>query len=322
VSVAAAPHLSILVPTYARSELIERTVRAWTAQRFDHALEVVVIDDGSPDDTSARLARLAAEDPRVVSVRQPNRGRSVARNAALARARGRWLLFADDDVSPLDDTTLARWLDRAEREGGAWVPRVHVPPEAAQTTLQQAWRQRLSGARSWRDGHRFGAGGFWFAAMLIERTIIGDMRFDETFDGYGWEDMEFGYRLHRRGVRSRLAGDVEVWHADPITLDVLERKYESLGRQGWNFVRRHPRLGVRIWTGTWWPVRAGKALLGVERRGRAARPRVAAIADIEGAALSPAFVRDLGAVLEGAYARGTRLGAPRRRAPDPEVPHG
>jgi GT2 family glycosyltransferase len=187
--------------------------------------------------------------------------------------------------------------------------------------VQQAWRNRLSGARSWRDGHRFGAGGFWFAAMVLERSALGEARFDESFGGYGWEDMELGYRLHRRGVRARLAGDVEVWHADPVTLEGLEQKYESLGRQAWTFVRRHPRLGVSLWTGTWWPIRAGKALLGVERRGMAARPRVAALAAATDGAPTPAFVRDLTAVLEGAYARGTRLGAPVRAAPESEVPH-
>jgi glycosyltransferase involved in cell wall biosynthesis len=311
------PRLSVVVPTYRRPEGVVRAVRAWTAQRFD-AFEVVVVDDGSPDDTSERLRALAADDERIVFVRQTNRGVAAARNAGLDHARGRWILFADDDVSPVDDTTLGRWFERVAERGGAWVPRMRVPDEAAATALQRAWRERLEvGPRRWRDGHLFGAGGFWFAALLVERAALADERFDESFVGYGWEEMEMGYRLHRRGVRARLARGVEVWHADPVVLDVLERKYESFGRQGWQFVRRHPRLRVRIWTGTWWPIRAGKALVRLERRGRSARPRVAALAD-SAQAPTPAFTRDLGAVLEGAYARGVRLGP---LPTDPEVPH-
>jgi glycosyltransferase involved in cell wall biosynthesis len=322
VSAASDPQLSVVIPTYRRAETVARAVRAWTRQRFDGSLEVVVVDDGSPDDTSARLEALAAEDDRIVRVRQPNRGIAAARNAGLARARGRWLLFADDDVSPVDDTTVARWLERTRNRGGAWVARMRVPPEAAVTTLQRAWRERLeSGPRRWRDGHAFGAGGFWFAALLMAREDLGEERFDERFRAYGWEDGELGYRLRRRGVLARLARSVEVWHSDPVTLDDLERKYESLGWQAWLFVRRHPRLDARIWTGTWGPVRAAKAVLGIERRGQAARSRVAASAETHRDP-SHAFERDLRAVLEGAYARGARLAAPARSGADLEEPHG
>ncbi|MBA2667727.1 MAG: glycosyltransferase family 2 protein [Trueperaceae bacterium] len=317
---AARPRLSVVVPTYGRPDGVERAVHAWVAQRLDAPFEVVVVDDGSPDDTYERLERLAAHDGRIVPVRQPNRGAASARNAGLARARGDWILFADDDVAPVDETTVARWWTRVRDAGGAWVPRMRVPSEAAVTLTQRAWRERLeSGPRRWRDGHAFGAGGFWFAALLVERAHLGTERFDEGLAAYGWEDMELGYRLRRRGVRSRLARGIEVWHADPVTLDALERKYESLGRQGWAFVARQPRLPVRIWTGTWGPIRAGKALLGVERRGAAARARIAHRAESVEEPLSTAFERDLHAVLEGAYARGARHGAGERHTTDTEV---
>jgi glycosyltransferase involved in cell wall biosynthesis len=62
-------------------------------------LEVLVVDDGSTDDTGAIVERAAARDPRVRLLRQPNGGVSVARNAALRVARGRYIaLFDSDDL--------------------------------------------------------------------------------------------------------------------------------------------------------------------------------------------------------------------------------
>ncbi len=57
-----------------------------------------MVDDGSRDDTAAIVEALAATDPRVVLLRQPeNGGVSAARNRALEAARGEWIAFVDAD---------------------------------------------------------------------------------------------------------------------------------------------------------------------------------------------------------------------------------
>ena len=92
------PAVSIAIPTYNRAATLERAVRSALGQT--HAdLEVVVSDNASTDGTADLLARLAAEDPRVRSVRQPaNTGMVDNLNAAAALARGdHAMLLADDD---------------------------------------------------------------------------------------------------------------------------------------------------------------------------------------------------------------------------------
>jgi glycosyltransferase involved in cell wall biosynthesis len=305
------PHVSIVIPTYQRRQVVGASLDAWLAQRFERTFEVIIVDDGSEDGTADALAARARSEPRLTVVTQLNRGRAATRNAGLRRAQGEWLLFADDDVVPRGDDVLARWYARAAASDGAWVPRVFVPAAVSRTFVQRAWRERAeAGFRRWRDGQRLGAGGFWFASLLVRRRDVGDERFDEGFGGYGWEDLELGYRLHRRGVTVRLARDIEVEHVDAIEFEGLEDKHEAYGRQGWHFARRHPRLAVLIWTGTWWPVRLGKALVSLERRGAARRERVLALAPCEDEKLDPAFASDLRIVLEAAYARGVRTGAP------------
>lgn len=335
---AGAPHLSVVVPTHERPEAAARAARAWLAQAGAPMLEVVVVDDGSGAPAVRRLEATLPDDPRVRFVPRPRAGPAATRNAGLARARGRVLLFADDDVVPVDEFTLARWWSRLAPGAPAWVPRMSTPDALVRTPLQAAWRARLEGGGRRPDGARLGPGGFWFAALLIDRAALHGQRFDESFAGYGWEDMEFGLRLHRAGTRVRLATDVCVWHEDAVRLSTLLAKHEAMGRAAWTFRRLHPGPRAAWWTGTTATVRAWRRAIALERRGAVAAARLAAWVDrpwpteVRAAGLGPdagvaprpvdagvpdrvpsAWPRDLRLALEGAYARGVRLGRPARR---------
>ncbi len=86
---------SVIVPTFNRARRLELTLASFLRQT-ETRFEVVVIDDGSTDETPAVLAEYAGR-LRLRVVRQANRGRSAARNAGLAVAAGEALLFCDDD---------------------------------------------------------------------------------------------------------------------------------------------------------------------------------------------------------------------------------
>jgi glycosyltransferase involved in cell wall biosynthesis len=86
--------VSVIVPTHNRCQLLELTLRSVFEQR-NVAFEVIVVDDGSTDDTS-RLLRSLADRVRVVRHERPG-GVSAARNRGIAEARGRWVAFLDDD---------------------------------------------------------------------------------------------------------------------------------------------------------------------------------------------------------------------------------
>jgi glycosyltransferase involved in cell wall biosynthesis len=88
------PLFSIVMPTYNRADTILRAVDSVRAQT--HAdWELVVVDDGSVDDTGARIAALG--EPRIRVLRQDNHGVTVARNTGLASARGELVAFLDSD---------------------------------------------------------------------------------------------------------------------------------------------------------------------------------------------------------------------------------
>jgi glycosyltransferase involved in cell wall biosynthesis len=87
------PRISIVMPTYNRRDTILRAVASVRAQTFD-GWELIVVDDGSTDDT---IRLLAGGDPRVRVVLRDHRGVAIARNAGLEAVRGEFVAFLDSD---------------------------------------------------------------------------------------------------------------------------------------------------------------------------------------------------------------------------------
>lgn len=91
----ARPVVTVLIPTYNRAQLLPRTLDSVLAQTFAD-FEVLIVDDGSTDDTTAVVARCA--DKRVKYLRQQmNAGVGAARNRGLREARGEFVAFLDSD---------------------------------------------------------------------------------------------------------------------------------------------------------------------------------------------------------------------------------
>lgn len=238
------PTFSVVIPTYNRAPLLARTVQAFLQQE-GVALELIVVDDGSSDATPEVLAGF--RDPRLRVLRQANAGMASARNAGLLQARGRYVLFNDDDVIP-EAGFLQAHLELHQRyPGAAGVSYTYIPETLGQEAFIRFWRARAeSGVRGRADGASLGWGGFWFASLSLP---LGVAEAFAPMRGYGWEDHELGWRLWRKGVRPRLARRARAAHEDRVSLEVMVAKSRSLGRMAWQFYRLHPHPLVALWTG-------------------------------------------------------------------------
>jgi len=88
------PKVSVVIPTYNRAEQVQKSVESVLEQSFTD-LEVIVVDDGSSDDTGQTLKNTFGD--RIRYYFQPNQGVSVARNKGIEEAKGEWIAFLDSD---------------------------------------------------------------------------------------------------------------------------------------------------------------------------------------------------------------------------------
>ena len=90
-----APRVSVIIPTYKHRDTILQTIDSVFAQTYTD-YEIIVINDGSPDDTSQVLEELVSQG-KINYIEQPNAGQAAARNRGLAQATGEFIAFLDDD---------------------------------------------------------------------------------------------------------------------------------------------------------------------------------------------------------------------------------
>jgi glycosyltransferase involved in cell wall biosynthesis len=172
-----APLLGIVVPVYDVADYLPACLDSILAQTHDR-LDVVVVDDGSPDASGDIAERYAARDPRVRVVHIDNRGLGAARNEGLRHVRGDYLGFADSDdvVPPTAYATLVGSLERTgsdvatgsiERWEGdtrtepPWMRRLHTPARADLSLLDHP--ELLGDVFAWNKLYRRS---FWDDAGL------------------------------------------------------------------------------------------------------------------------------------------------------------
>ena len=85
--------VSVVIPTYNRARYVTKAIESVLAQSYTNR-EIIVVDDGSTDDTQAVLLPYA---DRIRTIHQTNSGPGAARNAGIQAARGRWIAFLDSD---------------------------------------------------------------------------------------------------------------------------------------------------------------------------------------------------------------------------------
>ena len=90
------PRISIIVPVYKVEKYIHRCVDSILEQTFTD-IEVILVDDGSPDNCGTICDEYAARDERVIAIHQRNNGLSAARNVGIKCAHANWVMFVDSD---------------------------------------------------------------------------------------------------------------------------------------------------------------------------------------------------------------------------------
>lgn len=231
--------LSVVVPTYNQADLLRESLRSLVDQTLPkEAYEIIVVDDGSTDHTTAVLREFG---PPVKVLRlTANRGRSAARNEGIRRASGELVTFVDSDIIVRRD--FLTWHLRTYRSHGPGVlsrgPVVLVPDVFA---ARQGSVPRLASSPAYLDT----------ANAAVERlALLQAGAFDEQFPGYGWEDFELGIRLKRLGIRRVFCREAVAFHIQPpitwANIQNLLRKEEERAKSAVYFYKKHPTAEVKL----------------------------------------------------------------------------
>jgi len=195
------PLVSAVIPTYKRAYCIERAVDSALNQTHPR-IEVVVVDDGSPDETSALLERRYGSDARVVRIRQENGGVAAARNTGLRAARGDFvgLLDSDDLWKPWKIELQLRCLERVPEAGMVWTDMEALGPDGG--FISERYLERMY----WHSYRRYSKETlFDCSAPLAEivpglRSVAGDER---LYWGDIFSPMVMGNLVHTSTVLLR-----------------------------------------------------------------------------------------------------------------------
>ena len=257
---------SIVIPTYQRREIVTRSVAALNRQSF-RDFEVVVVDDGSSDGTAEALRGLELNFPLTV-ISRPNEGASVARNVGAAAAAGEYLVFLDDDMEA--DPAMLAEQDRSLREGADMVLG-HLPlhPDSPDNLLSQGvgrWaekrRVRLEGIAGELPITELNTGQMSISRANFERLGGFDASF--TQEGlYGGEDLDFGYRVGRAGLRlvfNPAAITRQFYAVDPAH---YTRRTGESGRAHRRLRSKHPELTQDLHAGLVYRTRRSRIFFGL-----------------------------------------------------------
>jgi len=258
----AVPSVSVVVPTYNRAGLLRRAIESVLAQTFTD-YELIVVDDGSTDDTEEVLREFRDRRIRVLRS-EVNQGVSCARNRGIAAARGEWVAFLDSDDEWLPQR-LEVQMDQLARQS---------PDQAAVGYCLCQVHECLTGKVSQPQDTL--AEGDVFDDLLRDRrpkttsafiarhgALLDVGRFDERI-GIG-EDIDLLLRLSQRGYRFSACNEVlVVWHWHPLarlskTPASVVHGFE-LFRRRWGPVMRQ-RIGLSGYC--WWQLRHSNRVLGV-----------------------------------------------------------
>jgi len=230
--------VSIIIPTYQGASRIGKCLDSLLAQVQGRNIEIVVVNDGSPDNTVEAVGRY----PEVRLITQLNAGPAAARNRGALEASGSIILFTDDDCVPMPD-----WLD-------AMLEPFHDPEivgvKGVYRTLQRQIAARFVQI-DYEDRYRLMARHEYidfidtYSAGFRRDRFLEMEGYDTSFPVACSEDAELSYRMSGRGWKMKFAPNAVVYHTHPDTLSSYLRKKYKFAYWRVLAVRKNPGKAVK-----------------------------------------------------------------------------
>ena len=240
---------SIVIPTYNRLPILQKCLLALENQTWQSEqtieYEIIVVDDGSTDETLSWLEENGANLPHVKLFCQNHKGAAIARNLGVEKSSGDWIIFIDSDlvVTEVFLDSHAQALKSGEQKQGD--DRIFTYGAVINTAN---FEEPTSEPYKITD---FSAAYFATGNVAIKKKwLLEAGLFDPMFSQYGWEDLELGVRLKNLGLKLIKCPEAVGYHwHPPFNLDqipsLIEKEIER-GKMGVLFYEKHPTYEVKM----------------------------------------------------------------------------
>lgn len=242
-------HISIVIPTYNRLPILKKSLAALEKQVFSDSTisdyEIVLVDDGSTDQTLAWLAKNTIQLPHVKIFEQNHQGAAAARNLGVSNSQGDTIIFIDSDLVVTEAflqshaDALIRGKEELHNDRLFTYGAVINTNNFENPTSEPYKLTDFSAAY-------FATGNVAIARKWLEEAGL----FDLGFQLYGWEDLELGVRLKKLNLKLIKCPQAVGYHWHPaFNLEQIPRMIDQeiqRGKMGVVFYQKHPTFNVRM----------------------------------------------------------------------------
>ncbi len=240
--------VSVVIPTYNRLPILKKCLESLENQILIdeiQAFEIVIVDDGSTDETIDWLEKNNEAFPHLRLFEQSHGGPALGRNFGVENSKGDLIVFIDSDLvvdryflTNHVNSLLKAWEKYGNRKcftyGSVINTSNFINPQSEPFKLQDL---------SWAY---FATGNVAIDKRVLENSGL----FDTSFSLYGWEDLELGERLRNMGVKLVKCPKAIGYHWHPaLSLDQIPhliRIEKERAKMGLVFYRKHPTLRVKF----------------------------------------------------------------------------
>lgn len=245
------PSVSVIIPTYNRKHSLLRTLQSLEQQTVPmHRLEVIVVDDGSKDDTRTITSQQFPFTLRYLQ--QKNQGATAARNYGASTSQSDVLVFIDDDMS-ISPETIEACADACVQKSKVLVMgTINTRSGGNASIYTQIVLTMVGHSLTAQDDVEIVSVACNTELLACKRSDFFELgMFQDPTEGNGWpnwDDVDFGYRAHQKGFRIIGASKAVAEHWDYSISDRTAacQRFFRVGRSAVWLLRRHPELRTLI----------------------------------------------------------------------------
>src|SRR3989339_426931 len=230
--------ISVVIGTYNQKTVLKKTLEPLFHQTLSPEFyEIQLIDSSSSDGTDKMVEELNPTC-RFNYQRVENNGKAYARNIGIKNAKADLILLTDADMRA-DEKLLEEHLIGHLKKKNSTIEGMTINPDGKpyikgwlRPWQKLKWAYFLTGNLSMHKKH------------LLEAGL-----FDENFKGYGWEDLELGYRFSRMRIPLYYLPAAINHHDHPISNEGMVERKRAMGRSAALFYKKHPNPAIKFFLG-------------------------------------------------------------------------